>query len=41
MGGLRDDSRVSGIPSGVHPGPVGSTVGQQPFGDGALAREAL
>jgi glycosyl hydrolase family 16 len=31
--------RVSGIQSGVFSGPVGSTVGQQPFRDGALVRE--
>jgi hypothetical protein len=32
--------RVSGIQSGVFSGPVGSTVGQQPFRDGAVVREA-
>ena len=32
--------RVSGIQSGVHSGPVGSTVGQHPFRDGAVVREA-
>jgi hypothetical protein len=31
--------RVSGIQSGVFSGPVGSTVGQQPFRDGAVVRE--
>jgi hypothetical protein len=32
--------RVSGVQSGVFSGPVGSTVGQQPFRDGAVVREA-
>ena len=32
--------RVSGVQSGVHSGPVGSTVGQQPFRDGQTVREA-
>lgn len=32
--------RVSGIQSGSHSGPVGSTVGQQPFRDGQTVREA-
>jgi hypothetical protein len=32
--------RVSGIQSGVFSGPVDSTVGQQPFTDGAVVREA-
>ena len=32
--------RVSGVQSGVHAGPVGSTVGQQPFRDGQTVREA-
>ena len=32
--------RVSGIQSGVHSGAVGSTVGQQPFREGAVVREA-
>lgn len=32
--------RVSGIQSGVFSGEVGSTVGQQPFRDGLLVREA-
>jgi len=32
--------RVSGIQSGVFSGPVGSTVGQQPFRDGAVVRES-
>jgi Glycosyl hydrolases family 16 len=31
--------RVSGIQSGVYSGEVGSTVGQQPFRDGAVVRE--
>ncbi|GAB3815288.1 glycoside hydrolase family 16 protein [Kribbella italica] len=31
--------RVSGIQSGNYSGPVGSTVGQQPFRDGQLVRE--
>ena len=31
--------RVSGIQSGVFSGPLGSTVGQQPFRDGAVVRE--
>ncbi|MFI5909921.1 glycoside hydrolase family 16 protein [Dactylosporangium sp. NPDC051541] len=32
--------RVSGVQSGVFSGPVGSTVGQQPFRDGLRVREA-
>jgi hypothetical protein len=32
--------RVSAIQSGVFSGPVGSTVGQQPFRDGLTVREA-
>jgi Glycosyl hydrolases family 16 len=32
--------RVSGIQSGCFSGPVGSPVGQQPFRDGLLVREA-
>ena len=32
--------RVSGIQSGVFSGPVGSTVGQQPFRDGLEVRES-
>jgi hypothetical protein len=32
--------RVSGVQSGVFSGPVGSTVGQQPFREGAVVREA-
>jgi hypothetical protein len=32
--------RVSGIQSGVFSGEVGSTVGQQPFRDGLVVREA-
>jgi hypothetical protein len=31
--------KVSGIQSGVYSGEVGSTVGQQPFRDGAVVRE--
>jgi hypothetical protein len=31
--------RVSGLQSGVFSGPVGSTVGQQPFRDGLVVRE--
>jgi hypothetical protein len=31
--------RVSGLQSGVFSGPVGSTIGQQPFRDGAVVRE--
>jgi Glycosyl hydrolases family 16 len=31
--------RVSGIQSGVYSGEVGSTIGQQPFRDGAVVRE--
>jgi Glycosyl hydrolases family 16 len=31
--------RVSGVQSGVFSGPVGSTVGQQPFRDGQVVRE--
>jgi hypothetical protein len=34
-----DPLRVSGIQSGVFSGPVGSTIGQQPFRDGAIVRE--
>ena len=34
-----DPLRVSGIQSGVFSGPVGSTIGQQPFRDGAVVRE--
>ena len=32
--------RVSGVQSGVHSGPEGSTAGQQPFRDGLVVREA-
>jgi hypothetical protein len=35
-----DPLRVSGIASGAHSGPVGSTVGGQPFVDGQTVREA-
>ena len=31
--------RVSGVQSGAFSGPVGSTVGQQPFTDGVVVRE--
>jgi Glycosyl hydrolases family 16 len=31
--------RVSGIQSGVFSGPIGSTIGQQPFRDGPVVRE--
>ena len=34
-----DPLRVSGIQSGVFSGEVGTTVGQQPFRDGAVVRE--
>jgi hypothetical protein len=34
-----DPLRVSGIQSGVFSGEVGSTIGQQPFRDGAVVRE--
>jgi hypothetical protein len=37
--GDHEPLRVSGIQSGVYSGPVGSTVGQQPFRDGAVVRE--
>jgi Glycosyl hydrolases family 16 len=37
--GEHDPLRVSGIQSGVFSGPVGSTIGQQPFRDGAVVRE--
>jgi hypothetical protein len=37
--GDHDPLRVSGIQSGVFSGPVGSTIGQQPFRDGAVVRE--
>jgi hypothetical protein len=32
--------RVSGVQSGVHSGPAGSTIGQQPFREGQTVREA-
>ena len=35
-----DPLKVSGIQSGVFSGPVGSTIGQQPFRDGLRVREA-
>ncbi|MEV7396756.1 glycoside hydrolase family 16 protein [Aeromicrobium sp. NPDC092404] len=31
--------RVSGVQSGVYSGPVGSTIGQQPFADSQVVRE--
>jgi hypothetical protein len=34
-----DPLRVSGLQSGVFSGPVGSTIGQQPFREGAVVRE--
>jgi hypothetical protein len=34
-----DPLRVSGLQSGVFSGPVGSTIGQQPFRDGLVVRE--
>lgn len=37
--GEHDPLRVSGIQSGVFSGPVGSTIGQQPFREGAVVRE--
>jgi hypothetical protein len=37
--GDHDPLRVSGIQSGVFSGPVGGTIGQQPFRDGAVVRE--
>jgi glycosyl hydrolase family 16 len=37
--GDHDALRVSGIQSGVFSGPLGSTIGQQPFRDGAVVRE--
>jgi hypothetical protein len=37
--GDHDPLRVSGIQSGVFSGPVGSTIGQQPFRDGLVVRE--
>jgi hypothetical protein len=38
--GDHEPLRVSGIQSGVFSGAVGSTVGQQPFRDGAVVRES-
>ena len=38
--GDHDPMRVSGLQSGVFSGEVGSTLGQQPFRDGAVVREA-
>ena len=35
-----DPLRVSGVQSGVFSGPVGSTIGQQPFRHGQVVREA-
>jgi hypothetical protein len=37
--GDHEPLRVSGIQSGVFSGPVGSTIGQQPFRTGAVVRE--
>jgi hypothetical protein len=37
--GEHDPLRVSGIQSGVFSGEVGSTIGQQPFREGAVVRE--
>jgi hypothetical protein len=37
--GDHEPLRVSGIQSGVYSGPVGGTIGQQPFRDGAVVRE--
>jgi hypothetical protein len=37
--GDHEPLRVSGIQSGVFSGPVGSTIGQQPFREGAVVRE--
>jgi hypothetical protein len=37
--GEHEPLRVSGIQSGVFSGPVGSTIGQQPFRDGVVVRE--
>ena len=36
----RTPLRVSGVQSGVFSGPVGSTIGQQPFRDGVVVRES-
>jgi hypothetical protein len=38
-GDHRPPLRVSGVQSGVFSGPVGSTVGQQPFREGQVVRE--
>lgn len=38
-GDHQPDLRVSGIQSGNYSGPVGSTVGQQPYRDGLTVRE--
>ncbi|HYN71449.1 MAG TPA: glycoside hydrolase family 16 protein [Nakamurella sp.] len=37
---VHEPLRVSGIQSGVFSGPVGRTIGQQPFRDGAVVRES-
>ena len=37
--GDHEPLRVSGLQSGVFSGPVGSTIGQQPFRDGVVVRE--
>ena len=39
-GDHKPDLRVSGIQSGNYSGPVGSTVGQQPYREGLVVREA-
>jgi hypothetical protein len=38
-GDHKPDLRVSGIQSGNYSGPVGSTIGQQPYRDGLVVRE--
>jgi hypothetical protein len=38
-GDHQPDLRVSGVQSGNYSGPVGSTVGQQPYRDGLVVRE--
>ncbi len=38
-GDHKPDLRVSGLQSGRYSGPVGSTVGQQPYRDGLLVQE--
>ncbi|MEU4291068.1 glycoside hydrolase family 16 protein [Kribbella sp. NPDC026596] len=39
-GDHKPDLRVSGIQSGNYSGPVGSTIGQQPYREGLVVREA-